>query len=71
MKNLIKDLSRKSTIDLAKEFAQAKFELAKSRLEVIANPPKDTNSLGKKRRHIARLMTVHKEKQLYELVHQK
>lgn len=51
-------MEKKSVKDLHAEVAKVVEEIAKMRLEMAANPPKDTNILFKKRKQLARLKTA-------------
>lgn len=57
----IKDTSIK---DLEREAQASKKDIAKSILEYRANPPKDSNTLHKKRERLAILLTVMNEKKI-------
>ena len=58
MKKQIIELERKSIKELKQEMNTLRDEIAKMRLNVIANRPKDSNILAKKRKQLARIFTV-------------
>ncbi len=58
MKKSIKELRQKSVEELGKEINKERQEIAKLELEKGANPQKDTNLLQKKRKTLARILTV-------------
>ncbi len=58
----IKDIRLKSLKELSVEIDKVRKELSKLRLEQVSNPAKDTNLLKKKRKYLAQLLTVLKEK---------
>ena len=62
MKKNIQDLHKKSVKDLEKELEKARQEIAKISIESAVSPVKDTNTIAKKRRHLAMLLTVMNEK---------
>lgn len=63
---LMKQLRESSLKELEKKAQALRKEIARLRLEFSVNPPKDTNLLIKKRKELARVLTVIKEKQLLE-----
>jgi ribosomal protein L29 len=63
MKKFITELQSKNTKDLEKEIVSLRVELAKDRLNAKVNPAKDTNALFKKRKRLAKLLTVVSQKQ--------
>jgi len=62
MKKNIIDLRKKTVEELTKEIRLQREEIAKFQLEAKTNPVKDTNSLVKKRKKLAVLLTVLTEK---------
>lgn len=62
-KKEIEDLRNKSIKELEKEAGELRKEIGKLQLEARVNPPKDTNTLVKKRKHLAILLTIIREKQ--------
>ena len=68
MKKAIADLKKKSIKQLEIEIAKLREEIAKLKLEIKINQPKDTNLLFKKRKHLARMLTVLTEKKELERI---
>jgi len=66
MKNKILELKAKSIHELEKEAKDLREEIAKLRLELKVNPPKDTNVLMKKRKQLAVILTIVGEKKEIE-----
>ena len=62
MRKNTKLYSEKNVKELEKEFIKMREEIAKMQLSFKSNPPKDTNSLAKKRKQLAVLLTVLGEK---------
>ena len=62
MKKITKTYNEKTSKELAKEADLIREEIAKLQLSFKSNPPKDTNSLVKKRKQLAVLLTVLGEK---------
>ena len=62
MKKFTKIYREKNNKELAKEANSIREEIAKLQLSFKSNPPKDTNSLTKKRKQLAVLLTVFSEK---------
>ncbi|MEK7495413.1 MAG: 50S ribosomal protein L29 [Patescibacteria group bacterium] len=62
MKKITKTYNEKTSKELAKEDNLIREEIAKLQLSFKSNPPKDTNSLVKKRKQLAVLLTVLGEK---------
>lgn len=62
MKKITKTYNEKTSKELAKEANLIREEIAKLQLSFKSNPPKDTNSLVKKRKQLAVLLTVLGEK---------
>ena len=54
----IKELSSLSISDLTRKVESIRKEIALSRLEFSANKPKDTNVIARKKRLLARLLTI-------------
>lgn len=63
MRKSAQDLRQKSAKEMNKEIDQIRAELAKLRLEMKTNPPKDTNVIVKKRKRLAILLTILGENQ--------
>jgi ribosomal protein L29 len=62
MKKITKIYSGKIIKELEKDANLMREEIAKLQLSFKSNPPKDTNSLVKKRKQLAVLLTVLSEK---------
>ena len=62
MKKLYAKIKSQTIKELEKEIAKLRHEIAKGRLELKVNPPKDTNSIFKKRKTLAVYLTVLTEK---------
>jgi len=62
MKKITKTYNEKSNKELVKEASLIREEIARLQLSFKSNPPKDTNSLVKKRKQLAVLLTVLSEK---------
>ena len=62
MKKITKIYSGKTIKELEKDANSIREEIAKLQLSFKGNPPKDTNSLVKKRKQLAVLLTVLSEK---------
>ncbi|MFA6017362.1 MAG: hypothetical protein WC744_04725 [Patescibacteria group bacterium] len=62
MRKITKTYSEKTSKELEKEAGLIREEIAKAQLSFKSNPPKDTNSLVKKRKQLAVLLTVLSEK---------
>ncbi len=58
MRKQTKDLQKKTPEELQKEIDTTIGQIAQAELEQMTNPQKDTNSLAKKRKQIARLKTM-------------
>lgn len=67
MKKLTKDLQDKSINELEKEIQKIREEIAKLKLEVKIRPQKDSNLIGKKKKEIARMLTLINEKRILEI----
>ena len=67
MKKLAEKYRKMKLSDLARREQELRKEIAKLRLEFKVSPPKDTNLLGKKRRELAVLLTIKREKELLEV----
>lgn len=63
MKKEVKELKQKNIKEIRKEVESLRREIAQLKLEQKINPPKDTNLLKKKRKKLAVLLTVLKEKE--------
>ncbi len=68
MKNQTKDLQVKTIKELEKNVQTIREEIAKLKLEIRIKPQKDTNIIMKKRREIARMLTLINEKRILEVV---
>ncbi len=68
MKNQTKDLQEKTIKELEKNVQTIREEIAKLKLEIRIKPQKDTNIIMKKRREIARMLTLINEKRILEVV---
>jgi len=66
MKKITKELKDKTIKELEKEVPVLREDIAKSRLSFKVNPPKDTNSLDKKKKRLAGILTLLNEKKLVE-----
>jgi ribosomal protein L29 len=62
MKKTTKIYSGKTVKELEKDANLIREEIAKLQLSFKSNPPKDTNSIVKKRKQLAVLLTVLSEK---------
>lgn len=62
MKKITKIYSGKTVKELEKDANLIREEIAKLQLSFKSNPPKDTNSIVKKRKQLAVLLTVLSEK---------
>jgi len=62
MKKTTKIYSGKTVKELEKDAGLIREEIAKLQLSFKSNPPKDTNSIVKKRKQLAVLLTVLSEK---------
>lgn len=58
MKKIRLELKGKSTGELEKEAQKLREEIAKLKLELRVNPPKDTNMLFKKKKKLAVILTL-------------
>ena len=67
MSKLADKYRKMSLKELARREQELRKEIAKLRLEFNVNPPKDTNLLGKKRRELAVIMTIKREKELLKV----
>lgn len=56
-------LRAKLTSELKKEVQTLKGEVIREQLEFKVNPPKDSNSIAKKKRRIAQFLTIIGEKE--------
>jgi ribosomal protein L29 len=68
MKKQTKDMQEKTIKELEKNVQTIREEIAKLKLEVRIKPQKDTNIIMKKRREIARMLTLINEKRILEVV---
>jgi len=62
MKKVTKIYHEKASKELVKDANLMREEIAKLQLSFKSNPPKDTNSLVKKRKQLAVILTVLSEK---------
>lgn len=62
MKKITKIYHEKTSKELVKDVNSIREEIAKLQLSSKSNPPKDTNSLVKKRKQLAVILTVLSEK---------
>ncbi|MEK7096886.1 MAG: 50S ribosomal protein L29 [Patescibacteria group bacterium] len=62
MRKITKIYSEKTIKELVKEANSLREEISKLQLSFKSNPPKDSNSLAKKRKQLAVLLTVLSEK---------
>jgi ribosomal protein L29 len=58
MRKKMQDITNKQPTELREEIRKLNQEIAKLSVDMKANPPKDSNDLPKKRRQLARMMTV-------------
>lgn len=61
-KTEIEELKNKTVRELEKEENETRKEIANLRLNFKVNPPKDTNLIIKKRKKLAVILTIIKEK---------
>ena len=61
-KNDIKKLRDETAVSLLKKAQVLKTELATLRINAKSNPPKDTNTVSKKKKELAILLTVAHQK---------
>ena len=66
MKKLTNEFNPKSIKEVEKKIGETRHEIAKLQLEQKVNPPKDSNTLFKRRKQLAVLLTVLNEKQVAE-----
>jgi len=66
MKKQYKELKDKSVKELENESRVLREEIAKGRLDLKVNPPKDVNIILKKRKKLAIILTVIGQKKEYE-----
>ncbi len=71
MKKLTKNLRDKSIKELIKAEQDLRKTIGKMMLEGKTNPPKDTNSLFKKRKELAATLTILAEKKELEKIKSK
>ncbi|EKE14705.1 MAG: hypothetical protein ACD_12C00330G0002 [uncultured bacterium] len=62
MKKITKTYNEKTDKELVKESNLMREEIAKLQLSFKSNPPKDTNSIVKKRKQLAVILTILSEK---------
>lgn len=62
----MRELRGKSLEELRKQIEDLRVDIAKTKVELKANPPKDTNMMMKKRKRLARILTIIREKELGE-----
>lgn len=61
MKKIVNSYKDKKETELQKDVQKLREEIAKLQLERESSPPKDTNTLRKKKHELAVLLTVIKE----------
>lgn len=66
MKKTFKEFEDKSPSTLEKESVDLRKEIATMILNIQVNPQKDTNTLVKKKKRLAVLLTVMRQKQMAE-----
>lgn len=66
MKKITKEYKNKTIKELEKEKEILSREIAKLKIEMKNNPPKDTNLIIKKRKKLAVLLTILTEKKMLE-----
>lgn len=71
MRITTKELLEKTIAGLQKEADEIREELARLALSSRVNSPKDTNMLGKKRKKLAVVLTILKQKKDLELLNKK
>lgn len=64
MKKDIKKYQQMEIKELEKEILKLREELARLKLTIKTSPPKDTNLIIKKRKNLARLLTILNQKKL-------
>lgn len=62
----LKELRKLNLTELKNKLSQARKELGQLRLETSIGKIKDTNAAKKKRKEIARMLTVIKEKEIIQ-----
>lgn len=62
----MRELRGKSLKELKKQTEDLRVDIAKTKVELKTNPPKDTNVMMKKRKRLARILTIIREKELGE-----
>lgn len=62
----LKELRKLNLTELKNKLSQARKELGQLRLETSIGKIKDTNAATKKRKEIARMLTVIKEKEIIQ-----
>ncbi len=62
MKKLTKKIKNQTGSELEKEIVKMRNDIAKQRLNMKVNPPKDINALYKKRKALAVYLTVLSER---------
>lgn len=67
MKNKkIDNIKSKSVVELDHDIVALRNEIEKYKMEKKTNPAKDTNSIAKKKRSLARLLTILNEKKIVD-----
>ncbi|MCX7955734.1 MAG: hypothetical protein N2593_01315 [Patescibacteria group bacterium] len=66
MKKIVKEYKSKTIKELEKEIQSLNQEIAKLKITIKINPPKDTNLLIKKRKKLSILLTILSEKKILE-----
>lgn len=54
----MKEITKKNKSGIIEEINKETMEMARMKVELSVNSPKDTNVLGKRKRHLARLKTA-------------
>lgn len=62
MKKHIKEIQGKSIKDVEQDIKAVRTEIANMIMQKKVNPQKDTNAIVKKRKQLAVLLTIHREK---------
>lgn len=68
MRKDVKELKNKTVKELSQEINTARRELAKLNLTRKSNPAKDSNTIMKKKKQLARMLTAFTEKNQLEKI---
>jgi len=68
MRKIISDLKKKTVKDLEKEVLILRQEIGKLKIEMNVSQQKDTNILFKKKKQLARVLTILSEKRELEAI---